>query len=385
MPDNKFDFIIAGAGLSGFTMAIELLKSSLKHKSILLIDQDKKDKNDRTWCFWATPQDYIPDVKKHYWKYCKIFVDDFEKRLSIEPYEYSMIRGIDFYNHALQLIKQHKNVKFITDKILSIDNKTGIVKTENGIYEGELIFKSYFKINELSVPDDYTWLLQHFKGWFIETDIPYFKKDEMTFMDFRTNQHNETRFFYVLPFSENKALIEYTIFSPEKLEEEQYDIKLADYIKDTLKIENYKIVETEFYAIPMTDFPFHPKIQNKVVHIGTLGSFVKGSSGYIFKRSQDKIFAIIKELEKKNKVTTASYTSKLKYRFYDSILLYVMQKKLVPAKDIFKILFQKLPDNLLFKFLDEKTSLLEDLKIILICPPIFMIAFLKQLKRISKI
>jgi lycopene beta-cyclase len=49
---QKYDFIIAGGGLAGLSLAYYMNQTVLREKSILIIDQDTKTKNDRTWCFW---------------------------------------------------------------------------------------------------------------------------------------------------------------------------------------------------------------------------------------------------------------------------------------------------------------------------------------------
>ena len=49
---TKYDYIIAGGGLSGLSLAYYLNHSTLRNKSVLIIDQDDKTKDDRTWSFW---------------------------------------------------------------------------------------------------------------------------------------------------------------------------------------------------------------------------------------------------------------------------------------------------------------------------------------------
>ena len=63
-------------------------------------------------------------------------------------------------------------------------------------------------------------LLQHFKGWVIETGKPFFNPAEATMMDFRVHQQHGTTFAYVLPFSTTSALVEYTLFTKELLQPE---------------------------------------------------------------------------------------------------------------------------------------------------------------------
>jgi len=48
-----YDYIIIGAGAAGLMLADTMGKDAFfAEKSILLLDKDTKETNDRTWCFW---------------------------------------------------------------------------------------------------------------------------------------------------------------------------------------------------------------------------------------------------------------------------------------------------------------------------------------------
>ena len=82
-------------------------------------------------------------------------------------------------------------------------------------------------------------LWQHFKGIEIETQKDIFDDEIFNLMDFDCDQRDNVHFFYTLPFSKNKALIETTWLS--KMDDKtlnDYDIQLEKYIKETLKIKN---------------------------------------------------------------------------------------------------------------------------------------------------
>jgi lycopene beta-cyclase len=50
---QHFDYIFTGSGLSALMTVYEMvLSGKFKDKSILLIDENAKKVNDRTWCFW---------------------------------------------------------------------------------------------------------------------------------------------------------------------------------------------------------------------------------------------------------------------------------------------------------------------------------------------
>ena len=61
---KKYEYIIAGAGLAGLSLAYKIRKDqSLNGKSILLVDKDHKNKNDRTWCFWSRTKGDFDDIR----------------------------------------------------------------------------------------------------------------------------------------------------------------------------------------------------------------------------------------------------------------------------------------------------------------------------------
>lgn len=307
---TKTDLIIAGSGLSGLTLALECARRPyFRDKKILLIDRDDKSRNDRTWCFWAKDSEPLPPVEHKIWAKCHFFGKDVAKVLDIAPYRYHMIRGLDYYNWAKKELARHPNIQSIQANILDMDAENGVVKTDSGDFQGDWVFNSA-KLNasgktyavdgaKWSGPDlpppfvdrkpDHTFLLQHFKGYIIESPTPVFNPEAVTFMDYRLDQHDETRFVYVLPFSETRALVEFTVFSPSLCPAEVYDNELRRYISEVLKIQDFSVEEEEFGVIPMTDLPLSPLGGSKLINIGTAGGFVKASSGYAFLRTQRKI------------------------------------------------------------------------------------------------
>src|SRR4051812_1509274 len=134
----QYDFIIAGAGCAGLSLAMHLIDSgAFKNKRILLVDQDPKKANDRTWCFWdRRPSLFDPIVFKH-WDKLSVFSDDFSKEVSIDPYQYKMIRGIDFYEFCLNIIRQQENFTIRTERvehIFSSELTTGIMVGHEAIH-----------------------------------------------------------------------------------------------------------------------------------------------------------------------------------------------------------------------------------------------------------
>lgn len=405
---QQHDIIFAGTGMSGLTLALECARRPFfRDKKILLLDRDEKIKNDRTWCFWATAEEPIPPVVFQSWDRCLFYGPGYESVLNIAPYRYYMIRGIDFYRWALSELSRYPNITRLRADITGIDAHSGTVYTALGGFSGEWIFNSaltktpvlpeasslyphppFSTISDADSPDTavFTRMLQHFKGWLIETPGPVFDPAYMTFMDYRPDQKTETRFVYVLPFSEHKALVEFTVFSTALCPAEEYDRELEHYIRHFLGIADFRVEESEFGVIPMTDYPFTPAREGKVIHIGTAGGFVKASSGYAFKRTQRKLRAFADAWEQTGVPDPRILRSGWRYRFYDSVMLRVLRDNAVSGCDFFTGLFKKLPPQLVFRFLDEDSSLSDDIRLLSAPPtwPFFKTA-LKQLPVFPKI
>lgn len=376
---GHYDFIITGAGCAGLSLLIRMIESGkFNNKKILLVDKEEKNKNDRTWCFWETENDLFENIVYKRWE--KMWFHDigFSKLLDILPYQYKMIRGIDFYNYCFGNIRQQKNIDIVYGDVRSVRNENNKAALElNGeTIEADYIFNSIlFEKPVLKKNEHY--LLQHFKGWIIEAASPAFNPGEATMMDFRVDQMDGTTFVYVMPFSETKALVEYTLFTKDLLEQTMYDIALKDYISRYLKIENYTLLEDEFGIIPMTNYKFALN-QGRVINIGTAGSQTKGSSGYTFKFIQKHSKAIVDQLIKTGNPVVSTFSKR--FQFYDSVLLHVLANKMLSARQVFTPIIKKNKPQHLLRFMDNESSVSEDLKIISSLPALpFLKAAIKTL------
>ena len=334
----------------------------LANKKILLVDKDEKRGNDRTWCFWEKETGLFEPIVYQYWKKAWIQSEKFSRLLFLVPFTYKLIRGIDFYDHCFKLIRQQTNIDFLHGEV------EGLVRNDHGAsiiingetIEGTYVFNSILFAKPVLGRKEY-YLLQHFKGYIIETADPVFDPAEATLMDFRVSQQEGTTFVYVMPFTATMALVEYTLFSKNLLEPEQYDQGLKNYIKDQLKISSYSVREEEFGVIPMTNHRF-PGSDGNIIHIGTAGGQTKASSGYTFRFIQKHSAAIVKQLVKGDSPLVKQDHGR--FHFYDSVLLDILANDQLPGSHIFIELFRKnKPENVL-GFLDNESSIGEELKII---------------------
>ncbi|MCO6510323.1 MAG: hypothetical protein J5I65_05970 [Aridibacter famidurans] len=360
MSPQTFDYIIAGGGLAGLSLARRINRSSLRDRRLLIIDREEKASNDHTWCFWSDRDLGFEDIVFHRWKKLGFYGADGERLeldIGAQGLEYRMVRASDFYSRVIPELRDNPAIRFLTADILEV--RDGEVETSEGAFEArEMVFDS------VSVPGydnahDHN-LLQHFLGWQIETDEDVFDLSEAVLFDFRVPQEGECRFAYVLPVSLRMALVEFTVFSTSLLDGREYDRNLREYIGRVLGTEDYRISETERGVIPMSDAFHDQRPSEKVVRIGTAGGWVKPSTGYSFKRTQLRTEAIVRALESGSQVPV--FGSRWK-TFLDSVLLGILEKGTPPAAEVFERLFRRNPADRVLRFLDEDTSVPEDLRL----------------------
>ncbi|MGM8360968.1 lycopene cyclase family protein [Flavobacterium sp. ARAG 55.4] len=378
---KHYHYIFTGTGLAALMTVYKMVSSEkFKDKSILLLDENPKKTNDRTWCFWEKENAIWDSIVSKKWDSALFANENFNRNLEIQPYQYKMIQGLDFYNLVFELLTKQKNITFLNEKVTDINELENhvFVATENNSFTCDQVFNSVYNKAVVSNQTKFPVLQQHFIGWKIISEEAVFNPEQATFMDFSVSQKGNTRFMYVLPTSKTEALLEYTLFSHSLLAKEEYEAEIENYIKK-LGITNYQIIEKEQGSIPMTSYPFWEKNTKKVLNIGTAGGWTKASTGYTFKNSDKKSSQLITFLQQETDFR--KFHRKTKFWFYDLLLLDILDRQNELGSRIFSSMFKNRNPALIFKFLDEETSLIEDIQVILKCPKWLFIKALFQAVR----
>ena len=352
-------------GCAGLSLAVHMIRSGkFSDKKILLIDKEKKDKNDRTWCFWETGEGAFEDVVYRKWERAWFHADEFSELLDLSPYQYKMIRGIDYYRYCLDIINAHPKFDIVYAPVEEFfqHQDSASVKAGGTMYTAGFIFNSIM-LKPPQIRNGKYYLLQHFKGWIIETEKDIFKTNEATLMDFRPSQDQGTTFVYVMPFSPRHALIEYTLFSPTLLDEEKYTDGLKAYIRSYLNITDYTVREEEFGIIPMTNHRFKAA-EGRILHLGTAGGQTKASSGYTFRFIQKNSVNIIESLVNHGDPFQLKASGNKRFAWYDSVLLNILNHKTLEGRYIFKRLFQRNSPEKILRFLDNETNFAQEFRLL---------------------
>ena len=344
---RDFDYVIIGGGCAGLSLAYELeIYEKLKEKTLAIIEPRDQYKRDKTWSFWKTIPHHFDDCVKKNWRNFSINISNKTKYLECNNYPYQSIDSGLFYDKVIYKLKENKNINFFKN--------TAEINLENSF-----VFDSVPRINT-----GMTGLWQHFCGVEVETKNNFFDEEIINLMDFDCDQKKSVHFFYTLPYSKNKALVETTWLSKmDDKSEKEYDNQLEKYIKSNLKLKNYKITYKEEGAIPL----FYPlnKIEKNKINIGTAGGMTRLSTGYTFLNIQEHSKFLRENLE--NLDNMKKFEIQKKYQFLDKIFLKVIEKNSERMPEIFFKMFNNSPKTVI-KFLSNKSSLIEDMSIILKMP-----------------
>ena len=344
---KDFNYIILGGGCAGLSLAYELeIHNKLKYKTLAIIDPRANYKRDKTWSFWKVSSHNFDDCVEKTWSNFSINISSKTNFLKCDKYPYQTLNSGLFYEKVLAKLQENKNIYFFKN--------VNEINTANAF-----IFNSVPSLKSIEGK-----LWQHFCGVEIETKNNNFDDNIMNLMDFDCEQKNSVHFFYTLPFSHNKALIETTWLSKMNDESEKdYDKQLKNYIENHLNIKHYKIIYKEQGAIPLFHLPNN--LKSNTINIGTMGSMTRLSTGYTFLNIQEHSKYIRKNIENVQKLKI--FEIQKKYQYLDKIFLKVLEKHPKKMPNIFFNMFVGSADKVI-KFLSNKSNFFDDVSIILKMP-----------------
>ena len=380
-PTNKilvYDYVFIGAGASTTLLLLSLERNSLlENKNILIADPDRKDQNDKTYCFWGNAQEpFIQNIERivsHRWNSFAVNQSLTDKTNNIE---YFHIKGIDLYQELNRIIQKFDiSRSYLNVSDLKESNDHSQVFSENETWLAKKVFDS--RPPNFHKPNNHqAHLYQSFVGFVVQLNDAHFNSTTIDLMDFNVPQNKNTQFMYVLPFAQNLALVELTRFGQNKITVNEAEPIIKDYVEQHYGA--FKLIDTEIGCIPMSSAEITTEIPSqKIIKIGARAGAIKPSTGYAFKNMIKHSEAISQAISNNSKIEIIERSPR--FKLYDRLLLKIIEKNHATATSIFETLFQKNPLALILKFLDEKTSIWEDIQIFKTLPFFtFMKALLKD-------
>jgi lycopene beta-cyclase len=370
----EVDLAVVGAGGAGLSLLVQLDRlaardPSVPVPSVALIDPVHRRGNDRTWCFWDAGQSDVEPAVHRAWSRAELVDARGRSRvLDLAPLRYVMVRSTDFYALADDAAARLGAVRVpaVADEV-----RDGLVRAG-----GVTVRTRWIVDSRPAAPrrPANTALLQHFRGWTVRFPHDVFDPDLPVLMDFSVPQPRRgVAFGYVLPSSPRRALVEYTEFSPARLDDGAYDRALHAYLHQRFGAtpHDYVIDHIEDGAIPMTDAVHAQRAGSAMFRAGTAGGATRGSTGYTFAAMQRQGAAMAAALlAGQAPVPPSAYPAR--HRWMDAVMLRALDRGLAGGPDLFVGLFDRNPPQRVLRFLDGATSPLEDLALMRSAPMVAM-------------
>ena len=364
---KEFDYIILGGGLSGLTLAYELNKQGcLENKTLCILEKRKEYSRDKSWSYWDFENNKFPNCVIGSWDTFSITLNQKTINITCPQSPYRTIDSKKFYDFVTDQLRSNDNIVTVMDcTIQTIEGHA--IHTNKDNYVGKVIYDSLIDLSH-QTPTMY----QHFFGCEVETDNDCFNENIVDLMNFDCSQDGGLHFFYTLPFSKNKALIETTWYSKIIKKKSEYQNEIDHYLRE--KNIKGKITYTEYGAIPL-NLKKNNKKSNSLkdyIKIGAAGRLTRASTGYTFQAIQSFSEQLAGNLKLDRNLTVPNIRHK-KYDFLDEIFLSVMEHEYKSMPGIFFNLFKSNDSVATISFLSDRSNWIQDLKVILSMPKLIFI------------
>src|SRR5450759_2858153 len=146
-----FDFIIAGGGAAGLSLAYHMLLSPLRDHSILVVDKDDDDQLQRNWGYWTNGPTLFDEVACHTWNELDVVSEHSSQHIHLGEYQYRLMHGAHFYRYVLEKLAANQNVTFARGVIRHIEDgaDNSSVAVNDHVYTGSWVFDSVLRPGEL--------------------------------------------------------------------------------------------------------------------------------------------------------------------------------------------------------------------------------------------
>ena len=384
---RRVEVAIIGAGAAGLSLADRLAGRLAGGRrpvsSVLVIEAPPGPIRPpvRTWCFWEEPDGEWDDVVRARWEHLRV-IDSWGRGLStpIAPLVYKMISSADYARAVGERLDPAvaSHLEATVHRVIDAP-RAAIVEARDAA--GQLVrvaARWVFDSRPRPVPAPATTLLQHFRGWFVTAERPVFDPVTADLMDLRTPQPAVgVSFGYLLPFAPDRALVEYTEFTPAVLDDAAYERALRAYTRDTLGLDGLRVTGVEQGVIPMTDARLPRRYGRRVFPIGAAAGATRPSTGYTFAAIQCQTRAIARALtERRTPAPRPGYPRH--HLWMDALLLRALATGQVGGAELFTDLFAATPLPAVLHFLAGNAGLRRELAVASAVPPLPMLRALTR-------
>ena len=358
------ELMILGGGCAGLSLAWALsnLKSDFR---VVIIEPRTEYRHDRTWSFWAPSDHPLSSIISGRWTQWSFGrYGESNQRLNNPSLPYQTIESANFY----QLIQN--KIENAPDMQLCLGETAESFKKLGGIWQVTTNRRTMTArwVVDTRPPSHEQLLKSKMFQCFIGETLFYpgaFDPNVAELMtDMRTDEHGFV-FTYVLPQSQDHALVEATRFSIRPNDWSVLEADLAK-IKQSRGWIEASVTHTERAVLPM-GLPIQIAQQPDLASAGTGAGGLRAASGYGFLRIQRWAEHCARTLAEEGRVTSHPREPKIQ-AWMDGLFLDVIRRRPEQAPELFFDMYQKLPTDVFIRFMNDQSTLVDKLKVIYSLP-----------------
>lgn len=348
--------VIAGGGMSGLSLAAHLAVADHRHP-VVVVDDGSRPVEDGAWASWSAGAGLLDAAAHRWFDKIRVHAGGRTTVLPLGRYRYRVVRGRELaevvhrYTDPLPgFTRQRGHVDGFTDGGLVVDGR---------FVRARWVFDSVVGPGE-TPPLDAQLV---FRGWRVSSERGVFDAEIPTLFDFRTPQTHGASFVYVLPEDAHHALVEHTAFvAPGAAQDETAQRKaLAEYLAEVAGATGYEVEREEHAVLPLCAAQ-PPRAHGHVLTIGARGGMLKASTGFAYQRVQRDSAAIAWSMSRHGHPFDLPRAPG-RFPLLDSVLLDVVTREPVQLERAFAALFRFRTAEPALRFLDEETTLSQEMRL----------------------
>jgi lycopene beta-cyclase len=369
MSDLDYDAVIAGGGLSGLSLAAHLAAYGWRGRRVLLVDDVAARPVAVSWGFWSDRPGLLDDAVSHSFDRVRLRAAGTDRTLPLGRYRYRVVRRPDLDRVVRWMLLRCRGFEIRSGRVEGVGDGADAAETtvDGQVLRSRWAFDSVSREPDAGPVD----ARLAFTGLEVACDRPRFDREVPTLFDFRPSATGGARFVYVLPQDPCRALVELTEFVPRSGQPTPIAARTADvtaYLRDVVHCDGYRILRTESAVVPLRSRPPLRRRGRRVLAIGARAGLIKASTGYAYQRIQRDSAAIASSLVRHGHPFDGPRPRR-RHRLLDAVLLEVLDRDPSRLEETFARLFAANPVDRVLRFLDEDTSVGDELRLIASLPP----------------
>lgn len=366
----RVDAVIVGAGLAGLSLACHLVAAGWGDRRVMLVEPHPGVLRRSGWAYWSRGADLFDPAASSVFDRLRIRTSDEERTLLMDDYRYRVVAGVDLQCAAEAYVAGAPGFRFVRGHVRTVTNDAdGVVVTfdpADGPETRAVTVRADWAFDSAGVSGSFRRppsARMEFQGLRVTSKTDDFDVTTPTLMDFRVAQDDGPAFCYVLPTSPRSALVESAQFLPASSVPQVQDTSTAlrDYLRERLSITGFRVNGSETGSLALSVAPV-PRPRGRVIGIGIPAGNVRPSTGYGWTRIDRHSAALARSLVQHGHPYGVRPHG-LRARVMDALLLDVIAHEPDAFIPILTSMFAADPADLIVRFLNETSSLRDDLAV----------------------